>query len=206
MRGWLALTVFLATPAWAQTVPQTEVQMLSGHGSRDAMPWRFRIDSGRGAGRDTVIAVPSNWQQQGFGAYQYGYDKGPRVAGRATYRRSFVVPKQWAGRSVDIVFDGVMTDAQVTVNGVAAGPVHQGGFNRFRYDITQLVKVGGSNDLVVEVAGGAPPRRARHRHRRTTRRLLGVRRYLPACVAGIGPGPGDRSCGDRRAGQRCVER
>ena len=152
MRGWLALTVFLATPAWAQTVPQTEVQMLSGHGSRDAMPWRFRIDSGRGAGRDTVIAVPSNWQQQGFGAYQYGYDKGPRVAGRATYRRSFVVPKQWAGRSVDIVFDGVMTDAQVTVNGVAAGPVHQGGFNRFRYDITQLVKVGGSNDLVVEVA------------------------------------------------------
>ncbi|MGR6327578.1 sugar-binding domain-containing protein [Sphingomonas sp. XXL09] len=75
------------------------------------MPWRFWIDSGRGAGRDAVIAVPSHWQQQGFGAYQYGYDKGPRTAGRATYRRSFIIPKAWEGRSIDIVFDGVMTDS-----------------------------------------------------------------------------------------------
>jgi len=45
-----------------------------------------------------------------------------------------------------------MTDAEVKVNGQSAGPVHQGAFYRFRYDVTSLLKFGGSNLLEVTVS------------------------------------------------------
>ena len=51
-----------------------------------------------------------------------------------------------------LVFDGVMTDTAVKVNGRSAGPVHQGGFYRFRYDITEFLKFGADNLLEVEVS------------------------------------------------------
>ena len=48
---------------------------------------------------------------------------------------------------VNIVFDGSMTDTEVKVNGRSAGPVHQGAFYRFRYDISKLLKYGKDNLL-----------------------------------------------------------
>lgn len=141
----------LPLPVHAQ-VAETERVMLSGHGPDDAVPWDFVIDGGMGAGNSTTIPVPSNWQQQGFGHYQYGYDKGPRAADRATYRRRFDVPADWKDRTVRLVFDGVMTDALVRVNGVVAGPLHQGGFSRFRHDVTKLLKPGQSNVIEVDVS------------------------------------------------------
>lgn len=150
----ISLAALVAAPAVAQDgdATHTQVQMLSGKGPDDAVPWQFKIHSGRRAGEAATIPVPSNWQQQGFGDYQYGYDKGPRVADTATYGKSFTVPADWKGRTVDVVFDGVMTDATVKVNGRLAGPTHQGGFNRFRYDITRLVKFGEANEIELEVS------------------------------------------------------
>jgi beta-galactosidase/beta-glucuronidase len=45
----------------------------------------------------------------------------------------------------------MMTDAKVMVNGKQAGPVHQGAFYRFKYDITWLLKPAGKNLLEVTV-------------------------------------------------------
>ena len=50
-----------------------------------------------------------------------------------------------------IVFDGVMTDAKLRVNGISAGTPHQGGFYRFRYEISGLLKYGASNQIEVTV-------------------------------------------------------
>jgi hypothetical protein len=50
------------------------------------------------------------------------------------------------------VFEGVMTDAEVKVNGNLAGPVHQGGFYQFSYNITPLLKLGETNVLEVNVS------------------------------------------------------
>ena len=44
-----------------------------------------------------------------------------------------------------------MTDAEVKVNGIQAGPVHQGAFYPFKYDITSLLKPSGANLLEVHV-------------------------------------------------------
>ncbi|QJU59163.1 beta-galactosidase [Sphingomonas sp. AP4-R1] len=139
--------------AVAGTVPQTQRIMLTGHGPADAVPWDFRIDGGMQAGKATRIAVPSNWQQQGFGHYQYGYDKGPRSDGdHGVYSRRIAIPADWKGRVIRIVFDAVMTDTLVRINGKSAGPVHQGGFNRFSYDISDLVKPGEEALIEVDVS------------------------------------------------------
>jgi len=133
----------------------TAVIYLSGHGADDAVEWDFRCSGGMNSGRWQKIDVPSCWEQQGFGEYTYGrYYKKP--GGRASdenglYRRTFRVPSAWNGRKVEIVFEGVMTDAAVTVNGISAGEVHQGGFTAFSYDISGLLRYGKTNTLEVMV-------------------------------------------------------
>jgi hypothetical protein len=45
-----------------------------------------------------------------------------------------------------------MTDTEVWINGKSAGPIHQGSFYRFHYDITELLNFGGTNRLEVTVS------------------------------------------------------
>jgi beta-galactosidase/beta-glucuronidase len=53
---------------------------------------------------------------------------------------------------IKIIFEGVMTDAEVKVNGQSAGELHQGAFYAFKYDITRFLKYGDKNLLEVTVA------------------------------------------------------
>lgn len=133
--------------------PETLRLPLSGKGPSDAVEWDFRISSGRRAGEQATIPVPSQWEQHGFGDYDYGMV--PAAEKRkedGLYQRGFVVPEAWRGLGVRIVFDGSMTDTTVKINGKPAGPTHQGGFYRFHYDITDKIRFGGENRLEVLVS------------------------------------------------------
>jgi Glycosyl hydrolases family 2, TIM barrel domain/Glycosyl hydrolases family 2, sugar binding domain/Beta galactosidase small chain/Glycosyl hydrolases family 2 len=145
----LALSAIAATSTIESQ--ETERRYLSGHGPGDAVPWEFSVTGGRRAGEKTTIPVPSHWELQGFGTYNYGQeqDKGSE---RGHYTLRFGVPAEWAKRRVRLVFGGVMTDTTVSLNGQPAGPVHQGGFNQFRYDVSALLKFDAENVLEVEVA------------------------------------------------------
>ena len=136
--------------------PQTQVRYLSGTGKDDGVLWDFYCTAGRGSGAWSKIRVPSNWELQGFGAYNFGrpYDeqKNPVAREQGKYRLRFNVPAAWKGKAVRVVFEGVMTDAEVFVNGKSAGPIHQGSFYRFKYDITPLLKFGAANLLEVNVS------------------------------------------------------
>jgi Glycosyl hydrolases family 2, TIM barrel domain/Glycosyl hydrolases family 2, sugar binding domain/Glycosyl hydrolases family 2/Beta galactosidase small chain len=150
----LPLAPALAAPAAA---PRTLVRYLSGHGAGDDIRWDFYCTGGRRSGDWTTIPVPSCWELQGFGTYQYGLvlrgKHPPPVADeQGKYRLEFHVPADWAGRTVRLVFQGVMTDAEVRVNGRLAGPVHQGAFYAFHYDITRLLDFNGPNLLQVTVS------------------------------------------------------
>lgn len=144
----------------ALSAGETEVRYLSGRGPEDAVPWEFLCTGGRNSGLWTTIPVPSCWEQQGFGTYNYGVhhrpgkDKPnppPLADEEGHYRHTFRVPAEWRDRAVRIVFDGVMTDAEVKINGRSAGPVHQGSFYRFHHDITALLDFTGDNRLEVVV-------------------------------------------------------
>lgn len=153
--GCLIAMATVVTPLSGQPSegsPRTERRYLSGHGPADAVPWDFQVTGGRRAGEKTTIPVPSQWEQHGFGTYNYGQDDN-RSSEHGLYRTRFHLPSEWKGRRINLVFDGSMTDTDVTLNGRKAGPVHQGGFTRFRYDVTALVKFGGgeSKENVLEV-------------------------------------------------------
>jgi hypothetical protein len=177
MNRILSAVLILAMPALS-VATETLVLPLSGLGKTGEAPvyWDFKLDTGRGSaspdGKWSRIAVPSCWEQQGFGAYYYGTqgrgkpDDDPIIPKETgTYRREFQIPVSWNGRDVHIVFEAAMTDTTVTVNGQAAGPTHQGGFYRFSYDITHLVKTG-RNEIEVVVAKESANKSVNHAERR----------------------------------------
>lgn len=132
---------------------QTEKIYLSGTGSDNTKQWDFMCTCGMNANKWTTIAVPSCWELQGFGKYDYGYAKDSvRGKEKGLYKYRFNVPANWKGKAINLVFEGVMTDAEVKVNGKSAGEIHQGAFYAFKYDITKLLKYGKENLLEVTVA------------------------------------------------------
>ena len=68
------------------------------------------------------------------------------------YKYEFSVPSDWSKKQVNIVFQGSMTDTDVKINGKSAGPIHQGAFYEFHYDISKLLKYGQKNLLEVTVS------------------------------------------------------
>ncbi len=142
---------FLFCGAQAQ---KTDIQYLSGTGKDHRVNWEFMIDKGRKSGEWTTIPVPSNWEFEGFGVYNYGFEWKellPESDATGHYRYRFSVPSDWKDKVVEIVFEGVMTDATVMVNGKQAGPVHQGSFYRFTYDISKALHYDRENLLEVLV-------------------------------------------------------
>jgi hypothetical protein len=137
---------------------QTEIRYLSGTDKDHTISWDFFCTSGMNSGKWTTIPVPSNWELQSFGAYNYGHDekeKGntkKKAREQGLYKHRFIADKSWANKQVEIVFEGVMTDAEVKLNGQLVGPIHQGGFYRFQYNITKFIKPGVENLLEVTVS------------------------------------------------------
>ena len=154
----LLSTLALATTLTAQNLPQTERQYLSGRGCDDMVEWDFFCTDGRNSGKWTKISVPSCWELQGFGTYQYGitfYGK-PFPEGvadeKGMYKYEFEVPEKFRGQQVNLVFEASMTDTEVKVNGRKVGSKHQGAFYRFSYNVTDFLKYGKKNLLEVTVA------------------------------------------------------
>ena len=158
-RIFLFAALFFTLTAAAQLQVETQRQYLSGHGCDDMVQWDFQCTDGRNSGKWTKIGVPSCWELQGFGTYQYGM----RFYGKATpegiadekglYKHEFTLPKEWAGRQIQLVFEAAFTEIRVTINGRKAGNgTYQGGFTRHTIDVSDRVFFGNKkNRLEVEV-------------------------------------------------------
>jgi len=147
------LTAIFILLSLSSTGQETQKLYLSGTGNDNTVQWDFKVSAGMNSGKWGKIAVPSNWELQGYGKYDYGFAK-DTVRGKeiGMYKHSFFVPANWKGRKINIVFEGSMTDTEVKVNGKSAGEIHQGAFYAFRYDISSLLNYGGNNTLEVTVA------------------------------------------------------
>ena len=96
----------------ASDTAATKTMMLSGTGSDDAVEWDFYCDKGRNCGEWSKIAVPSNWELEGFGGYDYGHirekhDEQGTFATHArptnTMIRSTLQPRHMPGRAMYIL-------------------------------------------------------------------------------------------------------
>jgi len=93
---------------------------------------------------DRTILVPFPWESKLSGIERPDYD------GVAWYRREFTLPKSWEGRRAHLCFGAVDWHATVWVNGKLVG-THEGGYSEFRFDVTDYLRSGHLNRLVVRV-------------------------------------------------------
>jgi beta-galactosidase len=164
-----ALTMGLAPHAGAQASPRERILMDPA--------WRFRVgdDLGDGLGLAKAgssygpanvdfcdsswrsVDLPHDWAIElpfdpkadaahGFRAVGEGF----RPNSIGWYRRSFELAKEDAGRRIWLEFDGVYRDCAVFVNGWLVER-HDGGYNGFRCDITDVANCGGRNVVAVRV-------------------------------------------------------
>ncbi len=115
------------------------------------------------------IPVPSSWQTKGYGVplysnIPYPFQKDPpRVMGEppkeftnysqrnpvGSYRRTFTVPKEWAGRRVFLQFDGVDSAFYLWINGKQVG-YSEDSRTPALFDVTDYLAAS-ENTLAVEV-------------------------------------------------------
>ncbi|MFJ4921078.1 glycoside hydrolase family 2 TIM barrel-domain containing protein [Streptomyces sp. NPDC088725] len=128
----------------------------------DARPTGFQEPDYDDGGWDD-IAVPSNWEIQGYREPIYlnirypweGYENPefPKVPHTfnpvGSYRRSFTVPDDWDGRRTLLSFQGVKSAFFVWVNGERVG-YSEDSYTPAEFDITGQLRAG-TNSLAVEV-------------------------------------------------------
>ena len=150
--GFLFFSAFL----FNANAQQTDKVYLSGLDFEHPAEWDFYCTDGNNSKVWTKINVPSQWELEGFGEYTYGRwykelnQKEPSKE-EGLYKYEFDVPTDYKDKTVLIAFGGAMTDTEVKINGKTAGPIHQGGFYEFKYDISSLLKLGSKNTLEVHV-------------------------------------------------------
>ena len=93
--------------------------------------WTFCADGPAGADWK-LIEVPGEWVMQGFNV---------KTNCAAGYRRTFSAPAGFAGQRVILRFDGVYSEASVTLNDQEIGR-HLGGFTPFEFDVTDTLRAG----------------------------------------------------------------
>jgi beta-galactosidase len=108
-----------------------------------------------------TVAVPSDWQMQGYGVPRYAginrifnVEHLPRVPEDdnevGSYRTSFTVPEDWRDRQVFIVFDGVGSAFYLWINGQMVG-YSQDSRLPAEFNITPTIRAGSENRLAVRV-------------------------------------------------------
>lgn len=134
----LALS-FFSLAAACLPAQSTEIHYLSGHGGTDTVLWEV-------SGPDlqtAAVAVPG-WPLP-------PETEGDTLGGKAVYTTDFLADRSWRGRKVFLVFEGVMTYAQVWINGREAGPVFPSRGSRFEYEVSEWLRWGRENELKVAV-------------------------------------------------------
>jgi len=107
--------------------------------------WTFYFRNENSADDARNITLPHTWNLDALA----GNSEYQRTTGN--YMRRLYIPAEWASKRLFLRFDGVQTVADVFVNGCHVGE-HRGGFTAFTFEITDRVKFGAENHLLVVVS------------------------------------------------------
>ncbi len=99
---------------------------------------------------DWADELPFNSSADGGHGYKPVGNAGFTTNNTGWYRRSFVMPENYAGQTLWLEFDGVYRNCLVWFNGHILGR-NVSGYSSFYFDVTQYANPGGSNVLVVRV-------------------------------------------------------
>ncbi|MEV5549767.1 PA14 domain-containing protein [Streptomyces sp. NPDC052309] len=120
-----------------------EWRNLNGHWQFAAAEAGEQPPVGRDLGERILVPYPVESQLSGI----------QRHEDRMWYRRTFTVPADWdigSGKRLRLNFGAVDWQSQVYVNGVEVAE-HKGGYDKFSADITEALKPGRTQELIVGV-------------------------------------------------------
>ena len=127
--------------------------------------WRFHLGGAQGAespefddSKWRKLDLPHDWSIEDLPGTNSPFDRdaisqvngGFTTGGTGWYRKTFVVPIDQKNRRVVIQFDGVYMNAEVWLNGQLIG-THPYGYTSFWFDLTDRIRFGSLNVLVVKV-------------------------------------------------------
>ena len=145
----LTIALFVATVAMAQSARIEQSFNKDWHFSlgdnADAKNVNFNDKAWRN------VTLPHDWSvESDFTAdAAMGNEGGYLPAGTGWYRKQLNMPKEWAGKTVKLMFDGVYQDSKIYVNGDSVGS-HFYGYTPFVVDITKQLKQG-ANTIAIRV-------------------------------------------------------
>ncbi|GLQ12134.1 beta-galactosidase [Devosia yakushimensis] len=130
--------------------------------------WRFRQDDELIGAEDPdfndkgwqMVSVPHSWNRVGYYVSEQQIEHAPPShinlhQGVGWYRLSFVPDAAFGNKKAWLQFDAASRSATVWLNGVLLGH-HAGGFSRFRFDASAVLRIKEPNILVVKVDNSAP--------------------------------------------------
>ena len=132
------ITAILASLFIVSTLSAREVYILNNS-------WRFFFKDENSSDNARFVTIPHTWNTDAL------TEGGELHQTTANYRRSLFVPSRWQNRRLFLRFGGVMSVADVFVNGNHVGE-HCGGRTAFTVEITDKVYFGSENTLLVEVS------------------------------------------------------
>ena len=95
------------------------------------------------------VTIPHDWAISGPTIVDGDSNTGKLPwKGEGWYRRNLDIPAGYAGKTVYLIFDGIMSSPEIFINGQLAGKWDYG-YNSFCLDVTKLLKVNGKNLLAV---------------------------------------------------------
>ncbi|MHA6718848.1 glycoside hydrolase family 2 TIM barrel-domain containing protein [Sphingomonas sp. RS6] len=161
----------IATTAWFAIAAQPAVAQLTAKDARQLTPltdgWRFHLgdlpEDAAGERYDdsawAAVEVPHSWNRVGYylpnpTAHLNRAETVNKTQGRGWYRLHFRAPAS-PGKRVWLEFDAASRVASVWLNGRKVGD-HAGPFSRFRIDVSDAVRPGDDNLLVVRVDNSPP--------------------------------------------------
>lgn len=108
--------------------------------------WKFRFSHQVERGSEVRVTLPHTWNAQDALSGKKDYKRGI-----GNYERKLHIDSQWKGKRLFLRFEGVNSVATVFVNGQCLGE-HRGGYSAFVFDITDKVRYGAENTLLVRVS------------------------------------------------------
>ena len=107
--------------------------------------WRFFFKEENSSDEARYVRLPHTWNLDaltGDGSYRQT---------TANYLRTLFIPADWDGKRLFLRFHGVQSVADVFLNGTHIGE-HRGGWTAFTFEITDKVRFGSDNTLLVVVS------------------------------------------------------
>ena len=107
--------------------------------------WKFRFSHQVEQNTEVDVTLPHTWNAQDALSGKLDYKRGI-----GNYRKALFVPKDWKGKRLFLRFKGAYSVTDAFMNGKFIGE-HRGGYSAFIFEITNNVRYGEQNQLLVRV-------------------------------------------------------